>query len=432
MVSFRSIFRVGCVFAAIFSTIWPIYLYSLDDDLVQIEFKKFHSTEDRIYPALTLCFDSKLDLKSNVPTREGGLKDGLFKIGSNDTTLAIEDYISTIEIKTFKNDIIRFSKSGIGMGGHNESNNRPISTNTVLRRYTAAPCFAVGIPFMEKEGIDSMVIRIRKNIFDVGNVPTRQQIVSGRNQFTIGFSYQNQYFPMLSRKADRRRGLDRTNTCSGFIITVRGMEILRRRNKLSDPCNDYVNSDAIKVLDDVATKLRCKPPHWDLPSLLPDCSQEQLNEGRVLLDDSLYDSNAKRLLKPCRTILDFWYDYNFDRFIESCTDDEESFSITVIFNDLPLKEMTFVPARSLLDLLSNISVIIGIFVGVSLFQLPDLLSKFCKWIKSNSDHSNYQEQHRNESVDQLWIEIETMKADIELLQLPVIKRLQYLQRETYV
>jgi hypothetical protein len=428
MVSFRFIFRFGCVSAAIFSSFWPIYLYSLDEDLVQINFKKFHSTEDRVYPSLTFCFNIKSFPKYN----DSVLKESLFQIGSNDTTLKIEDYISTIEIKTFENNIIRFSKSGVGMGAHNASKNRQISTNTVLRRFAAAPCFAVGIPFMEKQGIDSMVVSIKKNIFFVGNVPTRQQIVRGRSQFSIGFSYQNQYFPLLGRTAERRGLDDFTNTCSGFIINVRGMEILRRRNKLSDPCNDYANEDAMKVLDDTANKLRCKPQHWDLPSPLPDCSQEQLNESRVHLDDSLYNSNAKRLLKPCRSILDFWYDYDFDRSFESCTDEEESFSITILFNDLPLKEITFVSAHTLLDLLSNISVIIGIFVGASLFQLPDIHSKFVKWINSNSEQPQYQEKNTKERIDQLWMEIETIEKDITLLKLPVIKRLQHLQAETEV
>ena len=107
--------------------------------------------------------------------------------------------------------------------------------------------------------------------------------------------------------------------------------------------------------------------------------------------------------------------------IESCTDEEESFKITVHFNYLPHKDVTFVSANTRLDLLSNIIIIISLIVGVSSFQLSDWLSKFAKWIKSNIGHPNYQETNKNERVDQLWIEIEKITI-LSLLHIVQMKR----------
>ena len=37
--------------------LWNCYKYSLDEDLATVQFTKFHSSKDRFYPAITLCFD---------------------------------------------------------------------------------------------------------------------------------------------------------------------------------------------------------------------------------------------------------------------------------------------------------------------------------------------------------------------------------------
>ena len=75
MISFRAGYRVGCVVTAFLVTLWQIYQYHLDNDLVQIDFKKIYSADERVYPELTLCGNSVTISKLNGSTQETPLND---------------------------------------------------------------------------------------------------------------------------------------------------------------------------------------------------------------------------------------------------------------------------------------------------------------------------------------------------------------------
>ena len=277
-------------------------------------------------------------------------------------------------------------------------------------------------------------VRIKKNIFHSIHIPKSSEIVTGNNRFSVGLSYQNQHFPLLRHQQQIQNvGNETLGPCTGFIINIRGIEILHRRNKRRDPCNEYMNDNSTKVLNDVMEKLGCKPQFWAVDSLLPHCSKDQLNKSRQLLDDTLYSYNERHLIKPCRSILDLWYDNDIDNSMESCTDDEDTFHITVLFNDLPFKEISFVPAYTIWNLLSSISIIVGLFFGVSLIQLPDLLLKVGKWM--DHDRQNLATNGPNndkQRIEMILNEVNRLKKDVEILKLPVIHKLQERKFETTV
>ena len=74
-------------------------MLSLDEDVVQIDFQEFHSTEERIYPALTLCFDRTTIYQPRNPARKGRKTTGQKReVFSNQRTLKIEVYINSIVV----------------------------------------------------------------------------------------------------------------------------------------------------------------------------------------------------------------------------------------------------------------------------------------------------------------------------------------------
>ena len=99
------------------------------------------------------------------------------------------------------------------------------------------------------------------------------------------------------------------------------MEILRRWNKPSNPCNDYDNENAIMVLNDAATSLGCMPQGWEIVSTLAGCKNNKLSRSsKKLFEASLYNANANQLIQPCRSIVDLWYE-QFEETVDFCTDD---------------------------------------------------------------------------------------------------------------
>ena len=101
MATFRVLFRVGCVLLSFCATIWPIYLFNLDEDSVEIEFKDLHTNKNTPYPALTLCFDHSMINEYNMATSNWSMNDEQRQHTISTRTLQIDDYIGSIDI-TFR------------------------------------------------------------------------------------------------------------------------------------------------------------------------------------------------------------------------------------------------------------------------------------------------------------------------------------------
>ena len=417
MATAKCLFRYFCVLLAIITSIWPIYLFSLNKDSVQIEYKEFYSSKDRIYPALTLCYDHTTFHKFNQTSKNTVGNDMERQVFSNQPTLDIEDYVNSIVIKDMMNNQTRFTRSGGKVAANVAIIDKDLSLNTVLRRYQSTSCFAIGVPFFNEKGINSMNVGIRKSLFKDGTVPTRNQLIHGKSQLNIGFSYQNRHFPLVSRDTKTLRSHDSMNNiCSGLVLKVRGMEIVSRRSKPSNPCNDYGDDETLDVLNDAAIDVGCVPRGWELDSMLPVCQARDLNVStRQIFDDSLYNSNARHLIRPCRSVVDVWY-HNFDEAIDSCTDEPDTLHITIVYNNLHFKDMKFVRAYTIWDLISSLSVIIGLYLGVSVIQLPDMMSKALGKKKKRRDKAYYEARRATKVLITLIEEIENIKREMLVIK----------------
>ena len=433
--SCRCTFRIGCVLIALSTTLWPLYMFSLDEDVVQIDFQEFHSTEERIYPALTLCFDRTTIYQSRNAARKGRkTAEQKRKVFSNQRTLKIEDYINSIVVKDKNDDETRFTSAGVNIKAEGAMQDKRLSMNAVLKRRQSTSCYSIGIPFMKKRTINSIAVEIRKDIFERKTFRTGHHISIGKNQFTVALAYQNKILPLLTRDGKKLKSRDLIdNHCSGFVFKVRGMEILRRRNKPSSPCNDYKNEDAITVLSDAASRLGCMPKGWDMASILPECQEKYVSKSATNQLKELYNSKGKYGSQPCRSFVDLWYDYKYDESIDSCTEYNDTLHISLVYKNHFYKEIAYYPAYSLWDLFSSIGLIMGLFFGGSLIQLPDLLTK----IQDNTDTVEVRTSTReatpvNACIKAITTEIQMMKNEIAILKLPEATRLQRRKYETLV
>ena len=73
------------------------------------------------------------------------------------------------------------------------------------------------------------------------------------------------------------------------------------------------------------------------------------------------------------------HDYTIDT---SCDDGNDEVYIKVIYNDVPFKEIKFAPAHTLWRLAMNVLTISGVILGLSVIQIPELLSKAKKHAKN--------------------------------------------------
>ena len=427
MFTAKALFKACGVLFAFATSFWPIYNYSLNEDSIQIEFEDFYSSKERINPAFTVCFDRATFHKFNQSHQHRLGIDLKHQIFSEQPTLDITDFIEIIEIKDLSNKRIRLSKAGTKVYFDAEAEDIDLSLNTVLRRYRATSCFAIGLSFSNKNGISSMEIGIIKDIFERGTAPSRNRLIHGKSQLSIGLSFGTEYFPLMSRSLAKLRTHDlANNVCSGLIFKVKGMEIVSRRNKPGDPCKEYEDHDATKVLNDAVPDLECMPLGWDKDSILPVCQPNQLNETvRKHLNAGLYDSNAKTLIAPCTSIVDMSY-ADFDNVIDACTDEKRILRLTVDYKDLHYKQTKFIRAYSIWNFVEDITFIIGIFLGISWQQLPNLMTYSLK-NQRNKIRLSDKVKNADEKIQTLIKEIDNSKKKIAALEYTV-----QLQKQGYV
>ena len=159
------------------------------------------------------------------------------------------------------------------------------------------------------------------------------------------------------------------------------MEVLQRRNKPSSPCTDIDSHGLYETLNRTVEKLGCTPIHWELPSSLPHCMKKEKNISTEQILAEL--ENLMEYANPCRSINDVKLEYNLDNSIHGCKNDNKTFHITAKYNAFLFKEMRTVRSYTAWNLISNIGVVIGLFLGVSLINVPELVKGLWNKISSN-------------------------------------------------
>ena len=123
--------------------------------------------------------------------------------------------------------------------------------------------------------------------------------------------------------------------------------------------------------------LGCMPDGLDLPINLPRCLGNKTNTAANKVLSALEQFSTY----PCRSIRDLKIEYNFDDLKNTCKISNETLEITAIFNKFLFKEIKVVRSYTIGKLASSIVVIIGIFYGVSLIEVPEMVKKSRKKIR---------------------------------------------------
>ena len=426
---FKGSYYSGCILLAVSLSLWYCYLYYIDEDIQNHEI-----TRDRIYPSLTLCFDSPISSKNNTLPKMGNmLKDSLFQLNSESNTLQIESYIDTIAIQDFENGVVLYKELSVIFDANYKRQARNLSLNTVLRRYKNTSCFAIGVPFLKDRGVKSMNIGIKKNMFKTANVPTISQLMLGNGQFSLALSYQNQIFPLSSEEHTNLETRLESSGCLRVDIVIKGIEVLRSRNKRSKFCNRNVDDTEREVLDNVMAGMGCRPPGWDVSTNSPDCDKNflELKSTRNTLDDGMYQSNAKRLISPCGNILALWYDYSSAYFDCLSPQNEKFFYIKLAFNNGPVKEISDHAAFSILHLASKIGLIISVVFGFSLIQLPDLFKYIINSLQKKSESIECKENEDDRTDVMITEDEDQISTQDRKIQI-ITKKLELLQNKLHL
>ena len=369
------IFRVGCVLLSFCATLWPIYVFNLDEDSLEIEFKDLHRSKDTPYPGIRVCFARTILRKEKKHSRNTDGTRNQVKFGLSPARLHIEDFIKNIEILYTNQTRLQFTRAG-DIKLHRHIQRKGSFRHIMLRRFQSVVCLNIAIPFKKNKGIYSVSVRIRKAIFKKDAVPTKNEIMSGASKLTIGMSHNGNSFrlPNLSQ-GELLMGNKFNHKCAGLLFNLKGMEVLKRRNKTSSPCIDYDGHGLFTLLNRSSKSIGCMPIGWEIPTNLPYCLENKLNGNIEALLSALQYLEYNHDTNPCRSIQDIQIEYNVDDSMNACENDDETLQIIAIYNKFLFKEMRMVRAYTVWNLISSIGVIIGLFFGVSLIDFPDMVKE---------------------------------------------------------
>ena len=367
------IFRVGCVLLSFCATLWPSYLFHLDEDSLEIEFKDLHTSKDTPYPGMKVCFDRTILNKDKKHSRNTDSPRTQSKYALDPVRLHIEDFIKNIEILYTNQTRLQFTRTGV-VKLHSLILRKGTFRHIMLRRFPSLVCLNIGIPFKKNKGIYSVSVRIRKAVFKKDAVSTTNEIMSGASKLIIGMSHNGNSFRLPSRNLGELLLSNEVNRkCSGLLFNLKGMEVLRRRNKTSTPCIDYDGHGLFNLINRSSKIFGCMPIDWEIPTTLPYCEENKTNGKIEAFLAALQYLEHNHETNPCRSIQDVQLEYNVDDLMEACKTDDETLQITAIYNKFLYKEMKMVRAYTVWNLISSISVIVGVFYGVSFMNLPGMV-----------------------------------------------------------
>ena len=373
MGSLKCIFRIVCVLLGGCITLWPIYLFNLDEDSLDFELKDLHSSKDTPYPAIRLCLARTILDEHKKPSRNVDNPNSQLQNGSNPATLRIEDFIEKIVTNYSNNTRPELTGAGLETKLFRLIQRNGTFTHIILRRFNSTYCLDIATPFKENKGVHSISVQIRKGIFKKDAVPTRTEIISGTSKLQIGMSLNGDSFRLPNQNSADLLSSQHSNcSWSNLVFRVIGMETLHRRNKTSSPCIDYDKHGLFEVLNWTANSVGCLPSGWEIPNTLQPCPVNNKTKDTI---DKLVAALEFFSAFPCRSIQHLQLEY--DDTTNACEKHNHTLQITAVFDKFLFREMKMVRAYTTWDLFSSIGVIYGLFFGVSLMDIPAMAKMIC-------------------------------------------------------
>ena len=290
--------------------IYCIRQYVSDKDVTHIEYKKFHEEPDRVYPSITICFtkpfvwdklmqydqeigyDSFRDFLSGYSGNTWNYT--LARIDYDNVTIKLKDYLNYFHINLLNNDNLIWDvvNSSYMLKDHSSEEYEKIEPPNIYvsSRRAESKCYTIDVPYVPNRRIYLVKMKFEDSIFPRGIRPSAKEFF-----ITLHYPFQVMRSYLLSRISWESN--IRKTDCYTLRIRVGSMEVLKRRNKYSEPCNDDLTDHDKIALTKVMQNVGCQPKHWKIQSQLPYCTtQKQYTDIEIMMDD------VEETLPPCQSI----------------------------------------------------------------------------------------------------------------------------------
>ena len=159
----------------------------------------------------------------------------------------------------------------------------------------------------------------------------------------------------------------------------KGMEVVKRRHKSFENCQDDIAYDKWLVLN-ISTELQCTPPYWRMDDKHPTCrNQTELERAQKMFWGYFYGSVEAN--HPCTEIQKVDMEYEE-------TDDDTlgpgEMRIQVMYLSSTYKEIRQMKAYTIMMLFGNVGGFVGLLLGYALIQIPSLIHSIFSCFKNKN------------------------------------------------
>ena len=153
-------------------------------------------------------------------------------------------------------------------------------------------------------------------------------------------------------------------------ITISKVTVLRKRSGSNLPCDEHLKNDDGKFAQQVITVIKCVPPYWrqfgGVNSSFTICNSiADLRKAYLMIRN--YKTVLRSYVSPCTQMEIF---AKFDREENNEWNDPR---IKFLYDESDYEEMTNTQSFDFESFVSGVGGFIGIFLGYSILQIPDLL-----------------------------------------------------------
>ena len=314
-ISFQLLFRIACLITTISLSVYWFYKFSLNKDLIAIEYKKYYAQEKDVYPMLSICLRnpiSETKLRKINPTVSVASYIEFLSGNYFDPKLLDIDYLEIIENMAdyVEDDFIRF-RNGSYLAIHPAyKNDRIYGEGTKLKNYRKRiypskyaffsddeaflNCYELSIP--PDRNIRKFWFRINTKIF-----PSRIRPKS--YGFMTILHYPNQ--ALIAKTLNYLWSHPwNENKSHDMQFQIRGVEVLRRRQKWQRPCHeDWSNYDHY-IMKKHVDLVGCRAPYLLLNNRTHLCRTKKQMEKRFY-----FRVDGVGLGPPCREMKKIYESY---------------------------------------------------------------------------------------------------------------------------
>ena len=340
------LFKSSCLITVIIMIGYWMVKYENDEDICLVDYQPIRKVDNIDYPEVSICFeppfldetlqkiDPNINSSSYIEYLKGNKEIEKYKhIEYNNVSINLDDYFQTIVV-TWKNNTV----SNI-----NDTRLQTSFTGWLLGSFVK--CFSLEISKINIGDTSFVTWLFDPDIFHVyENSHSKYSGVMLHYPNQMSLAIKGQYFPP---QEDWSNGIH-------FTLDIKGVEILKRRNKNRAPCTDqWRNFDQFRLRRHIE-KMDCKSPYQSQYEEFAICSradQIQSIHGEQL------NTRSKDFDPPCQEMPRVDYELFY-----STPPGQNVFMLAVKYPD-QAKVITQSRAIDVHSLLGNIGGYIGLFLG---------------------------------------------------------------------